>query len=1115
MAENFRNRNSGRGQRGRAAADSLQQLRQEQTSSDVAHVAPARSTTRDASPSLRDECRCPAGCGGLPCEQGGSLRRSTPDDDDDDSHHETSDDSTVEFAIGDEPANHAAEHRPRAVHHYPGRDHADGTLLVDIPFDELGMLCDLAPSCKHLKGALVPAVRGCFNRILDRLRDGNNIGDASLWKKLILLPRVLLTPVVEEKRWTRQQRCAWVMSDDWSHFTVGAFKSKPKPRGPGTVLSSDAFQKAKIRRVVSLMSDGEISRSCKALQTKQVPLLSSEQVFDRMQELHPPAENGGALRELPRDIAQLQLQEADVLKMIRQAKKSLSPCGISSLRYELLKQFVNTCDSQDQTKFLDNLTWFLTTIVNGRVPEEVMGTMRSTQGAAIPKRDSKIRPLGLRDTLVNLALKTALRSCKDKMSGIFDGLNYALAGSKKMDELIALMGHAIRTCPEHDRVFIDATNAFNLVNRDKALDAMERECPELATVFRALYNGATKVWLRNEDDDWTSILAQMGCVQGCVMGPCVFGFSTLDAYVAVKDSLRDCANGFFGAFLDDGGLSAAHDYARRALATYLVEGAECGLNVNFALGKTEILLGVCNSAEEVERRIQGYGALNVPRENIRIHPQDGGDEETYGYVHLGVPVGSRAFQLRALSRMVDEFETLSRLLRELKNPQQEWVLAYWVLRQKFPYWLRHMCPSVTGVVAPRIDRIMRDTLSPIVGNNLEGEHVWEQMRLPIKSCGFGIGHVEDTISAAFVANQQETKAHVMSKLPSAVGYLQHLDGDGELVGPTDECRAFVDTYREHRERILRAARDTAIDDFDGRLEKALEGKKVQFLYSKVLSGLRVSTFKNKPHARVEKARINSADGSMSGAWLLSIPKCKHSKIEAFAFNLACQLRLGIPFSGQANFCSCTGRPALDRYGRHILACKMFRYLLKNRHDALVDVLKALAQMGGVRADDRGLTVFRVIDNDDGKRPDLLLPGFEDDGRDLLLDVTVGTPTCQSYFEGAANHPHHTLRLLHNRKNAKYLRRCTEIGASFMPMAFETFGAASEEAMGVVAKLVQKASDVTKIPYSILFNYWKKRLSTTMQVQNARILVNATRDILGRRDRQEEEFDAAALLEQIH
>lgn len=1048
-----------------------------------------------------------------------------PDDIDDDSHHETPDDSTVNAIVEEPAAEMAAEREPINAqrYYYPRRFHDDATPLIDIPFDELGMLCDLMPTCKHVKPRQLASVLGCFNRCIDRLRHANNVVDTMLWKKLILVPRVLLTPAEEEKKWTRQQRCAWVMNDDWTQFTVGAFKSRPKPKGPDVEQSSNAFLKAKLRRTRNLMSEGEISRAFKALQNKQVPLMSSEQVFARMQTLHPPDPNGagGALPPLPADLVQLQLQESEVLNMIRQAKKSVSPCGISSLRYDLLKQLVNSCDSEDKTKFLDNLTWLLTVIVNGRVPAEVMGTMRSTQGAAIPKRDGKIRPLGLRDTLVNLALKTALRSCKDRMCDIFHGLNYALAGSKKMDELIALMGQAMRACPGHDRVFIDATNAFNLVDRDKALAAMRAECPELATVFHALYSGATKVWLRNEDDDWTSMLAEMGCVQGCVMGPCVFGFSTLEAYRNVQATLTDCPNSFFGAFLDDGSMSAEHRFALRALATYLTEGEQCGLSVNFALGKTEVLLGLCESEEEVAQRIDGYMALGVPRENVRIHPLNGGDDESYGYVHLGVPVGSRAFQLRTLNRLVDDFEGLSKLLRDLKNPQQEWVLAYWVLRQKFPFWLRHVCPTVTAEVAPRIGAIMRDTLSPVIGHDLRDDTIWEQMCLPIKSHGFGIGHVEDTISAAFVANQQETRAHVSSKLPAAA-YLQHLDDDEDdrlpLDCPTEECSEFAKIYREHRERIRAAARDTAIDDLDGRLEKALAGRKVQFLYSKILSGLRVSAYEGGVIARgdpCEKARMHSTDGSMSGAWLLSVPKCKHSTIEGFAFNLISQLRLGIPFSGQPNFCTCRRRAALDKYGRHIFACEQFRHLLKNRHDTIVYALKALAQMGGMRADDRGLTVFRAIDEDDGKRPDLLLPGFEDDGKDLLLDVTIGTPTCASYVSRAANTPHYTLRLLHKRKNDKYLQRCTEIGASFMPMAFETFGAVSEEAMGVIAKLVQRASDVTKIPYSILFNYWKKRISSALQVHNARTLVNATRDILGRNDRQEEVFDAAALMERLH
>ena len=363
---------------------------------------------------------------------------------------------------------------------------------------------------------------------------------------------------------------------------------------------------------------------------------------------------------------------------------------------------------------------------------------------------------------------------------------------------------------------------------------------------------------------------------------------------------------------------------------------------------------------------------------------------------------------------------------------------------------------------------------------------------------------------------------MVSKLPLTADYMGCLDHDLDVGGedlayPTEECTAFADTYRQHRARIQAAAQETGID-LDGRLEKALAGRKVQFLYSKILSGLRVTAFERGVIDRgdpVEKARMRSADGSVSGAWLLSISKCANSTIEPYAFHLISQLRLGIPFSGQANFCTCRRRLAIDKYGRHIFACEQFRHLLKNRHDAIVFAIKALAQMGGLRADDRRLTVFRTIDEDDGKRPDLLLPGFEDDGKDLFLDVTIGTPTCATYVSRAANTPHYTLRLLHNRKNDKYLQRCTEIGASFMPMAFETFGAASEESMGVIAKLVQRATDVTKIPYPILFNYWKKRIATTLQVQNARTLVTATRDILNRNDHQEEAFDAAALLGQIH
>ena len=49
----------------------------------------------------------------------------------------------------------------------------------------------------------------------------------------------------------------------------------------------------------------------------------------------------------------------------------------------------------------------------------------------------------MRETLVNLAIKSLLQTLKGDITRTFDGVNYALAGSKKIDELIAMMNNAL------------------------------------------------------------------------------------------------------------------------------------------------------------------------------------------------------------------------------------------------------------------------------------------------------------------------------------------------------------------------------------------------------------------------------------------------------------------------------------------------------------------------------------------------------------------------------------------------------------------------------------------------------------------------------------------------
>ena len=81
---------------------------------------------------------------------------------------------------------------------------------------------------------------------------------------------------------------------------------------------------------------------------------------------------------------------------------------------------------------------------------------------------------------------------------------------------------------------------------------------------------------------------------------------------------------------------------------------------------------------------------------------------------------------------------------------------------------------------------------------------WNQARLPIKSHGFGLGHVEDTMSAAYVANVLETMKAVRDKLPSAT-CLDHLDDAQEELDAIRlgcaEIKEYVDTYGSHMLKI--------------------------------------------------------------------------------------------------------------------------------------------------------------------------------------------------------------------------------------------------------------------------------------------------------------------------
>lgn len=969
------------------------------------------------------------------------------------------------------------------------------TPIHRIPAEHVGILCDLLPTKVHVRKRNMQKVRTCFNLVFGELRKENNTRDSVWWRKALLLPRVLFTPTTPGLDLNFNSRCNLVLSNNWTRFTFDSFIRR-KHAAPG-LKEVPEFDKARVKRSKIYMQAGEISRAYKALQSENLPIPSIEQVFQKLNDLHPERPATSEMPVLPEDLPHLTLSADEVEKTIQQTKKCVTNCPITALRYELLKQLVGQNLEQDEQSFLQTFTWFINQIANGLAPPDIAEILTSTLAIALAKKDNGIRPIGLRDGFVNLTTKCIVKHLQDKTVKIFEGKNYALAGPKKMDELIAMTAHAFRITPENDRLFLDQINAFNKCDRGKAAMEIQARLSELTRYYYFLYQENTNIWTRDGENSWNTITSAQGGIQGCVLAPIVFGFSSLGLYEIVANMLEDKDNSFFGAYLDDSIVSAAHEDTVQALRVFQEEGAKYGMELNYGPNKTVVLMGICDN-EDVENRIATYRELGIPRENIKVHPENGGDPQEYGYTHLGIPVGHKDYQYQQLHSLVNKFIRSGECDAVVEEAQEKWVYLMWVIRQKFPFWFRHMCPSITSTVEGKIETHMKKKFEAVLGQTVS-QREWEQACLPTKSHGCGLGRPPDTISAAFAANIEETLSSVKEKLPATTGYMDLIHATPDTFHTYEfesvETRTFVRTAREKKQEVIDAA--TALReipvltkyDADDNKKK----KRAQNVYADFINRARAKHFEEVTRdngSEEHRARFLSTKGSFAGAWLHNIPKDSHSTMSSPEFRTALMLRLGSHFHTLHSHCCCRPQPRattrvfVGTSPTHYFCCNEMKPYLLIRHDAIQNEFLKLAYHGKVSVTNAGLG---RLNEDDGRKGDLLFSYLGPNKSPLMVDFCIATACAISYLRNACTIEGYAMSRLEKIKFDKYLELYRRQGINFKPIALETHGATSKLFQELFEKLVTAAARRSHIPYCILYSYWQKRMSTVLQKSNAKVL----------------------------
>ena len=171
--------------------------------------------------------------------------------------------------------------------------------------------------------------------------------------------------------------------------------------------------------------------------------------------------------------------------------------------------------------------------------------------------------------------------------------------------------------------------------------------------------------------------------------------------------------------------------------------------------------------------------------------------------------------------------------------------------------------------------------------------------------------------------------------------------------------------------------------------------------------------------------------------------------------------------------------ASDAFGDHQVGCGR-----NGMHDAIRDVLFSAAQAATLapRKEVPSLSLAQAV-----AQSDVYLLNWKR-GQPAAIDVTVISTLQQQTQMGAANTPGHALTVAEEKKMAAHAEACHAVGVLFIPLAAETLGALSSEAIDTIASISRIQGQRLGIPPSESTRHLFQRLAIALWRGNATLWI---------------------------
>ena len=994
------------------------------------------------------------------------------------------------------------------------------TKIIDIEAEDLGHLCALNNSFdipNHWKHQ----VRLVFLKYLKAGNDDTTQRDKEQQLqnllKFKLLPLVLLGrsrkemggPHAKSLNKEISRRVGLLMKDDWDSFRVCDYE-RPDYAQENKTLSPQEVLKRKHNRVSKLVINGEVSKAAQYLGREDIKTedkITRNEFLQKMRELHPKIDTTlqsilteeerqqlAAFKTKPED--RVVIDEKAFLRMKIFSKKLIKG-GYLNMRYEHLNALLEhgkDIQSPKAREFTKEYIKYIEKLINVELPLEFYCIVASIQIAGIQKPralQKDIRPVGFNDIDRRVAFAYLTPMAVDDTRELFAEVHQVACEPAAIEKIIFRIRAGMEVTRKHDVLDIDAKAAFQYMPREVILFMVMKYIPWMFPIIKTIYGQATNAFTC-VDRDVFILEAECGTTQGCVAAGLLYNLGAVKCLQEIIRRLRDSqllaekptlaegklheAEAF--SYYDNTTIHAAEEDCAKVLHFINDHGSKFGLHLN--LNKCHVLLGVRQSLNTACTAKEMYSdVFNIPRDNIQVHPEnDPTVEERYGIKLLGGFVGTDSFITKQVRLKLQELQSQQQHILTFKNDQAKYIILQRSFQLRVVHMMRTTPTSLLVDFCNEFDLLKKEIIDSMCCKEGSGvdEDTWLQMMLKHEDGGLGLNPSIETALAAYIAG-------MVAAFPYMPGTLKT-----ELLQEAKQSHLYpnlVHTFTETVEAIEDYTKDElhlAREYFFNADNYADKGMKLQANLQQRLYDQTIVMFENDVVPRMSNARKAIFTGTRSmaaSAWLTAIPHRQDLSMlpDEFQSALCYRYALDQPCILQNMRCPCKRNAVVDMKGHHISVGCAYTGKRTETHDSIRDTLHQIIGSAGHAA-----RTEQRIANDSGDKSDITVPINPFGGERLEIDVLVTGVTPESGRLSTAK------ALQRGRAaDAGYQSKVLTYGGSpaaykfqLLPYVVEDRGYTHPESLKLLEVLAHRTEIAWRLRAKIIYDFWLKLLSVTLQ-----------------------------------